>query len=124
MSSPKLSVVVCTRNRLEKLRRCVDALLSVTTMRDWELVLVDNGSDDGTSAYLDSVKASTIARPQIVTAFEAKRGLAAARNKGWRTASAEIVSFTDDDCYVSEEYVDSILQVFEDNAEVGFLGGR
>jgi glycosyltransferase involved in cell wall biosynthesis len=123
MSSPKLSVVVCTRNRLEKLRRCVDALLSVNTMRDWELILVDNGSDDGTSAYLDSVKASTIARPQIVTAFEAKRGLAAARNKGWRTATAEIISFTDDDCYVSEEYVDSILQVFEDNAEVGFLGG-
>jgi hypothetical protein len=56
--------------------------------------------------------------------FEPKPGLAAARNKGWPTAKADIIAFTDDDCYVSETYVDSILQVFQDHPEVGFLGGR
>jgi GT2 family glycosyltransferase len=102
----------------------VDALLSLTATRDWELVLVDNGSDDGTSVYLDSVQAGKFQRPRVVTVFEARRGLGAARNKGWRTATSDIVSFIDDDCYVSQDYVDSILEVFEENAAIGFLGGR
>jgi hypothetical protein len=41
----------------------------------------------------------------------------------WRIAKANIIAFTDDDCYVPETYVDSIVQVFHDNAEAGFLGG-
>ena len=43
-SHPLLSMVISTRNRLNQLKRCVDAALSVTTQRDWELIIVDNGS--------------------------------------------------------------------------------
>jgi GT2 family glycosyltransferase len=61
----------------------------------------------------------------VRTTFEPRTGLALARNKGWRIAKANIIAFTDDDCcYVPETYVDSIVQVFHDNAEAGFLGGR
>jgi glycosyltransferase involved in cell wall biosynthesis len=122
--SPILSVVVCTRNRFSKLKRCVDVLLSVTTARHWELIIVDNGSTDGTSEYLASIDQKQFNQVHVTTTFEPKRGLAAARNKGWPTAKADMIAFTDDDCYVSETYVDSILQVFQDHPEVGFLGGR
>ena len=122
--SPILSVVVCTRNRFNKLKRCVDALLSVTTARDWELVIVDNGSTDGTSEYLASIDQKQFNRVHVTTTFEPKRGLAAARNRGWRTANGGIVAFTDDDCYVSKDYVDSVIQVFEEDLSIGFLAGR
>lgn len=106
------------------MKRCVDALLSVTTARDWELVIVDNGSTDGTSEYLASINQKQFSRVKVTTTFEPKRGLAAARNKGWRTATGRIVAFTDDDCYVSADYVDSVIQVFYDDLNIGFLGGR
>jgi len=122
--SPILSVVVCTRDRCGKLKRCVDALLSVTAARDWELVIVDNGSTDGTSDYLASIDQKHFNRVQVKTVFEPKRGLSAARNTGWRTANGEIVAFTDDDCYVSKDYVDSVIRVFEDDLDIGFLCGR
>jgi GT2 family glycosyltransferase len=121
---PALSVVVCTRNRLSKLKRCVNALLSATTARDWELAIVDNGSTDGTSEYLASIGQKQFNRAYVTTTFEPRRGLAAARNKGWPTTRADIIAFTDDDCYASETYADSILQVFQDYPEAGFLAGR
>jgi len=121
---PILSVVVCTRNRLGKLKRCVDALRSVAAARDWELVIVDNGSTDGTGDYLASIDQTHFNRARVTTTFLPTRGLAAARNKGWRTASGEIVAFTDDDCYVSRDYVDAVVQVFDDDLNVGFLSGR
>ena len=122
--SPVLSVVVCTRSRFSKLKRCLDALLSVTTARDWELLIVDNGSTDGTTEYLASIDQKQFNRVQVATTCEPKLGLATARNKGWSTAKADIIAFTDDDCYVSETYVDSIVQVCQDHPEAGFLGGR
>jgi glycosyltransferase involved in cell wall biosynthesis len=122
-SSPILSVVVCTRDRCSKLKRCVDALLSVTTARDWELVIVDNGSTDGTSEYLASIDKKQFNRVHVKTIYEPKRGKSHAINTGWRASAGEIVAFTDDDCYVTETYVDSILQVFENHPEVGFWGG-
>lgn len=107
--------------------RCLDSLLSVTASCEWEVVVVDNGSSDGTGDYLLSLTSRSPSRPgqaRLITVSEFKPGLATARNKGWLAASAEIVAFTDDDCYVSEDYVKSILQVFSDNPEAGFLGGR
>jgi GT2 family glycosyltransferase len=119
-----LSVVVCTRNRVNKLKRCIDALLSVTTPRDCELVIVDNDSTDGTSEYLESIDQKQFNRIYVKTQFEPKRGASAGKNKGWRTSNGGIVAFTDDDCYVSKDYVDSIVQVFDDDPRIGFLAGR
>jgi len=124
MPSQTLSVVICTRNRLSSLRRCFEALASVRTHRAWELVIVNNGSTDGTKEYLDGMHASPIDRTPLRTVFEARPGLGLARNSGWRAANGNIIAFTDDDCYVAEDYVDSILEVFEEDREIGFLGGR
>lgn len=125
MRSPlPLSVVVCTRNRLDKLQRCVAALLAATASHDWELVIVDNASADGTGAYLEWLRLKQLNRPRILAVAEPRVGLAAARNAGWRSAAGEIVAFTDDDCYVAADYLDSIVQVFDEDARLGFLSGR
>jgi glycosyltransferase involved in cell wall biosynthesis len=115
-----ISVVVCTRNRCDSLRRCVEALGSTITKHEWELVIVDNGSDDGTSSLLASLP--TRFRNVQIT-FEPKRGLAAARNAGVRKACGSIIAFTDDDCYVFPDYIDAMISAFE-NRKIGFVGGR
>jgi hypothetical protein len=124
ITGPALSVVVCTRNRLDKLRSCVDALLAVESRFPWEVVIVDNDSDDGTSEYLASINANLPNGPNVITTFEAEHGLGTARNRGWRIARGEIVAFTDDDCYVSEDFVNAFVEVFEEESTVGFAGGR
>jgi glycosyltransferase involved in cell wall biosynthesis len=117
----ELSVVVCTRNRLEKLRRCVAAMQNVETSRAWELVIVDNGSTDGTPGYLRELAQLAA----MVTVTEPKPGLARARNTGTRATSAPIVAFTDDDCYVAPDFVDQIIRAFAENApDTGFVAGR
>jgi GT2 family glycosyltransferase len=124
LPSPAVSVVVCTRNRVQSFKRSFEALVCSTTAHPWELVIVDNGSTDGTDEYLKSIRARKLNGPSVITTLEPKRGLAAARNRGWRTSTGRIVAFTDDDCYVSKDFVDAILAVFEENSEIGFLGGR
>ena len=107
-----VSVVVCTRNRVDSLRRCVQALASINTGCEWELVIVDNGSDDGTSAFLTSLP-QLFSKTPVITTFEPKRGLAAARNRGVDQAHGDIVAFTDDDCYVFDDYIDLMVSAFE-----------
>jgi len=118
-----LSIVVCTRNRVDNLRRCIDTLFAVRTSQKWELVIIDNGSEDGTADFLRLLTSPSV-YPTLRTAFQTKRGLGAARNTGWRTASGEIIAFTDDDCYVAPDYVDAIVSVFSNKPDWGFAGGR
>ncbi len=121
---PALSVIVCTRDRLDSLKQCVAALAAVRTEQAWELVVVDNASSDGTAEYLGVLAKQALPIPKLTTTLEPKRGLAAARNTGWRSASANLLAFTDDDCYVASEFVDSVIQVFAENYNYGFCSGR
>jgi glycosyltransferase involved in cell wall biosynthesis len=117
-------VIVATLNRIEKLRKCVECLLCQDTLLDWELIVVDNGSTDETSTYLESICREKRSRTQMVAMREGKRGLARARNAGWSIARGDVVAFTDDDCYAPENYADSVVEVFDSRPDIGFAGGR
>jgi len=117
-----ISVIICTRNRLDKLRRCLAAFGKIKTEHQWELVVVDNGSTDSTAEYLASLPAH-IAGATVRTVREPLPGLAIARNTGVGVSRGDIVAFTDDDCYVAPDYVDAMVRAFED-ATIGFIGGR
>ena len=58
--APFVSLIVPTRNRLHLLQRCIDSILEKTTYPAYEIILVDNGSDDlGTLAYLQALESRT-----------------------------------------------------------------
>lgn len=117
----ELSLVVCTRNRGDQLHFALEHCARLQVEQPWELVVVDNGSTDGTSAVLKEFAQSFDGSVRLL--FEPKPGLARARNTGWRAASGSIVAFTDDDCYPQADYLAQIHRCFEE-ASVGFLGGR
>ncbi len=54
---PKCTIAVTALNRLEKTKYCVECILANTNDVDYELMLIDNGSDDGTLEFFKSVKA-------------------------------------------------------------------
>lgn len=119
--SPALSIVVCTRNRANQLVGTLKSLMAMKTGRAWEAVVVDNASTDGTA---DVIRAAAEVEPRIRYIREQRVGLGAARDRGWREARSDIISLTDDDCYVAEDYVDAVLAAFQDRPDVGVLGGR
>jgi GT2 family glycosyltransferase len=120
-TSPDLSIVICTRNRAGQLRGMLDSLAAMRTMRTWEAILVDNASTDHTAAV---IRQASETEPRIRYFREERIGLGAARDRGWREARSALISLTDDDCYVAEDYVDAVIAAFDGRPDVGVVGGR
>lgn len=116
-----LSVVICTRNRAAQLQRCLETFRNLQSDVPWELILVDNGSSDGTVELVERFTREVLFPVHLVS--ERRPGLGRARNAGWRAASGPIVAFTDDDCYPAPDYLSKILECFAEE-DVAFLGGR
>lgn len=93
-ATPLVSVVVPTYNRVDRLRRVLQAFADQTVGVDtFELIVISDGSTDGTDEYLASNEL-----PLPVTVLtQINSGPAAARNRGLEVARAEIVLFVDDD---------------------------
>ncbi|OFX04775.1 MAG: hypothetical protein A3D94_02740 [Alphaproteobacteria bacterium RIFCSPHIGHO2_12_FULL_66_14] len=111
---PALSAVICTRNRAGKLRRAVDSILA-NTFREFELIVVDQSTDSATRDAL-----SDIDDPRLRYIWTDTVGVAISRNIAVRTARADIVVFTDDDCVCDREWLASIRAEFA--ADPGALG--
>jgi len=91
---PLVSVVLPTHNRVDLLALAVESVLAQTEQR-FELIVVDDGSKDGTPQYLSA----TTTRDRRVRAvrLDTALGGAAARNEGIRLSNGEWVAFLDDD---------------------------
>jgi glycosyltransferase involved in cell wall biosynthesis len=118
---PKVSILICTRNRGGSLGGTLASLRAIRTSIPWEALLLDNGSTDNTA---DVLKAACAERPNFRYLYEAQQGLGAARDTGWRHAAGEIIALSDDDCYFAPDYVDALVAVFDEHADVGVVGGR
>src|SRR5437879_6003560 len=106
-----ISLVICTRNRALQLERCLANLQQLSCPEKWELVIVDNGSSDNTQGVIDTFRRSLPCDLKVVV--ETTPGLGRARNLGWQTASGDLVSFTDDDCYPERSFLGAVLHAFE-----------
>lgn len=93
---PDISIVVCTHNRAAMLRDALGSLARLETNRrfSYEIVVVDNASSDETpQVVLELTKAA----PALRYVMEGKKGIATARNRGYREAKGEWIAFFDDD---------------------------
>jgi glycosyltransferase involved in cell wall biosynthesis len=119
--APLLSLIVCTRNRRDRLAAFFDAVARIRARASWELVIVDNGSTDGTAQHLETLVRSLDVPVTIVS--EPRPGLGRARNAGVEAARGALLAFTDDDCYPAIDYVDRVVDAFA-ASDRGFIGGR
>jgi glycosyltransferase involved in cell wall biosynthesis len=115
--SPMVTVVLCTYNRAHLVGRAIRSIVG-QTLQDWELLVVDDASSDGTE---EAVRAFADPRVRYVRR-EANGGLSASRNTGMSMAAGRYVAFLDDD----DEYLPNKLErqvaYLEDDAAAG-LGG-
>lgn len=93
MVAPKISIIVPVYNASETLDKCIDSVLSQDYL-DYELILVDDGSNDGSTAKcLGAVKHDV----RIKAIFKANEGVSATRNKGLDAAIGDYIVFLDSD---------------------------
>ena len=114
MPQADVSVVVPFYNVRDDVKRCVDSLIAQTfNASRYELVLVDDGSTDGTGALLDVYAANVTSKPAITVLHQENQGLSAARNYGVRMSTGTYVTFVDGDDCVSEQYLERLWQGLE-----------
>jgi glycosyltransferase involved in cell wall biosynthesis len=121
----KLAVIVATRNRAYAILGCLQSIqeaIANAAPIDAEIVVVDNGSTDETSAILKKW-ASTCPTP-VQLLSEPKAGLSRARNRALRSTRADLMSFTDDDCRLSKDYISQLLRHDEIDTDLVLRTGR
>ena len=119
---PVISLIICTRNRAGALGRCLDHLSALDLAAvDGEVILVDNGSSDNPPAVMRGFAKRVECSVEIVR--EPTAGLSRARNAGVRRAQGDTIVFTDDDCYLGENYLQVVSEVFVDG-QFSYCGGR
>lgn len=108
-----ISVIVCTYNRSESLRRTLVSLAQLQAPSDtpWELLVVDNNSTDETAEVVETFSRSSSF--PVRYAFAGNKGLSHARNEGIRVARGDIIAFTDDDVTVDSRWLWELQRIFD-----------
>ncbi len=111
------SVIVPTYNRLQLLKQTLQSLFD-QTIDTYEIIVVNDGSTDGSHEYLSEMAGSR----RIRYFHHPNSGLAATRSLGLRFASGTHVAFTDDDCIVPRDWLEKLSADFRDQEAAG-IGG-
>lgn len=113
----RVSVILATRNRSEYLPRAVASVLA-QSYPTWELLAVDDGSDDDTYEVLGAVDDERVRRFRT-----SHRGLSAARNHALAQVSSDFVAYLDDDNTMHPDWLRSIVWAFTTWPETDCLYG-
>ena len=103
--TPSVSVVVCACDAELTLQLCLESLVRLSYPR-LDLILIDDGSRDGTAAIAERF-------PSVRVIRQANRGLSVARNIGAEAATGDIVAYTDADCVVDPDWVRFLVRQFQ-----------
>lgn len=110
----QLSIVIITWNQLSFLQECLRSLEPVMQREDVEVIVVDNGSKDGTCQFL------TENYPQILfIQNNCNKGVAYARNRGLEIARGEKVLFLDNDTIVNKNAIYGMEAYLNEHPQVG-----
>ena len=101
----KISVIVCTYNRSKILSAALESIAAskVPEYVDWDVLVVDNNSNDSTQEVVEAFCSTHPRRFRYL--FEPKQGKSYALNTGIRAASGDILAFTDDDIVVERDWL-------------------
>jgi len=116
-----VTVLICTWNRAEKLKKCLTSLLhlEIPAGLQWEIVVVNNRCSDHTSSVIQSFHDSL----PIREVFEPQLGHSVSRNTGVSMSSGKLILFTDDDVQVDPKWLCEIKRVSDQYPKSSIFGG-
>ena len=119
MATLTASVIICTRDRLEPLVRCLGSIAEQTYPIS-QLIIVDSSESPvhSAQAFVDAFSAGQFPITELIY-LHTKPGLTFQRNQGVALARAGVVFFFDDDVTLSPRFVAYLMEVFEEHPEYG-----
>lgn len=110
----QVSVIILTYNRCSDLKRCLDSVMR-QTFKDFEIIVIDNASTDGTPFLLKNYPVKVIRSPVKNKSY--------LRNLGWLNTSGDVVAYIDDDAEAVAVWLEKIVETFEKFKDAGAVGG-
>ncbi len=118
---PTISIIIAVFNNEQYLPACLDTVLA-QTYSDWELILIDDGSTDGTGSVCDKYAKTD---PRISVIHQENQGLSDSRNKAMRLARGKYIGFIDgDDLIVPDMYKVLYQTINESDSDIAFCEFR
>ncbi len=118
-SRVRVSIVMLTFNRLDMTRRALSSLRA-STRQPYELIVVDNGSTDGTSTYLQEIEQ----QGGYVLRNPTNRGVAAGWNQGLRVAKGDCLMVLNNDIIVAGDWLERMTHAAHQVPRAGLVGCR
>src|SRR5262245_8082941 len=112
-----VSVIVPTYNRAETIRAAIESVQR-QTFADWELIVVDDGSTDGTASLIEG------SDPRLVLIRQANQGVNAARNTAMLKSRGRYIAFLDSDDEWLPHHLELSVAFFREHPEEDFLSGE
>jgi GT2 family glycosyltransferase len=116
---PLVSIIVVTFNNLKYTQLCVESIYGKTAYPNFELIIVDNASSDGTPDYLNSLK-EKYDNVNIVLNSE-NLGFATANNIGIRESKGEYIILLNNDTVVTRGWISGLIKYLK-NPDIGMVG--
>jgi GT2 family glycosyltransferase len=115
-----IDIVVCVKDALEDVRRCLQSVLAAKTHRQRRIVVVDDGSGAATRDYLTALAAG---QPNVtLVRNEGSRGYTRAANQGLRHTSGELVILLNSDTIVSDWWAEKLADALFTTPGAGLVG--
>lgn len=119
---PNISVIIPTYNRLNKLSQALASIGRIDfDENDYEVIVVDDGSTDGTCEYINDLKKKVPFKLHYL--YQKNSGPSSARNNGIRNAVGKYVFIIDSDCVVAKDILKRYVKYFPDDM-LGGIGGN
>lgn len=113
----RLSIIIVSYNTREILRRCLEGINPLIDHRDFQVIVIDNDSNDGSPEMV------RLFSPRILlTVNQVNRGFARACNQGFAQAKGEFMLLLNSDAFITEDAISQLLEFMTRNQEVGVCG--
>lgn len=116
MNNPVVSIVIPIYNAREELNKLFSSIKKLT-YENTEIVLVDDGSVDGSKEVLEELLRKTSVAHKFLS-YRVNRGVSYARNMGMEMASGEYITFIDGDDTINCNYIENLLKGMQENAAI------
>lgn len=118
-SQKDVSIIIPVFNRCELTERCLESISRSSNRASYEVIIINNGSTDGTTELLASIEGDF-----TVIANRNNEGFAAACNRGARMSNGEYLLFLNNDTEVDDDYLDELLKAAKSKSNSGAIGAK
>ncbi|OUL19428.1 glycosyltransferase family A protein [Nostoc sp. 106C] len=116
---PEISIVICTYNRAKHLNKAIDSVIA-QTFKDWELIIVDDGSQDNTFEIIDSYIENF---NNIRYLKHRNKKQCYAKNAGIQASFGNYITFLDSDDAYKPNHLESRLEYMQAHSEIDLIQG-